>query len=167
MQYVDFLMATDKKKNDPNATLVVNRKARHDYFIDDTLEAGMVLAGTEIKGIREGNANLRDSFVQIRDNEAWVRNMHISPYSQASTHDGHIDPVRPRKLLLHKKELRKLAAEVQQKGVTLIPLRVYLVKNRAKIEIGVARGKKLYDKRDTVSERETKREMDRAIRGRF
>jgi SsrA-binding protein len=167
MQYVDFLMATDKKKNDPNATLVVNRKARHDYFIDDTLEAGMVLAGTEIKGIREGNANLRDSFVQIRDNEAWVRNMHISPYSQASTHDGHIDPVRPRKLLLHKKELRKLAAEVQQKGITLIPLRVYLVKNRAKIEIGVARGKKLYDKRDTVSERETKREMDRAIRGRF
>lgn len=160
-------MASDKKKNDPNATLAVNRKARHDYFIDDTLEAGMVLAGTEIKGMREGNANLRDSYVQIRDNEAWVRNMHISPYTQASTHDGHIDPVRPRKLLLHKKELRKLAAEIQQKGVTLIPLRIYLVKNRAKLEIGLARGKKLYDKRETTAERDTKREMDRALRGRY
>lgn len=159
-------MAT-KKKNDPNATLAVNRKARHDYFIDETLEAGMVLAGTEIKSIREGSANLRDSFVQIRDDEAWVRNLHITPYTQASTHEGFGEPTRPRKLLLRKKELRELALHVQQKGVTLVPLRIYLVKNRAKLEIGVARGKKLYDKRDTLSERDSQREMDRAMKGNY
>ena len=159
-------MADKKKKpNDPNATLAVNRKARHDYFIEETVEAGLVLEGNEIKSIREGNANLRDSFVQIRGNEAWVQNMHITRYSQASTHDGELDPVRPRKLLLHKRQLENLGAEIQQQGITLVPLRLYLVRNRAKMEIGVARGKKLYDKRDSIAERDTKRQLDRAVKG--
>lgn len=164
-----FMMAkaSEKKKGDPNATLAVNRKARHDYFIEETMEAGIVLAGNEIKSIREGNANLRDSFVQIRESEAWVRNLHISRYSQASTHDEELDPTRPRKLLLHKRQIRKLAAEVQQAGLTIVPLRLYLVNNRAKLEIGLATGKKQHDKRDATAERESKREIDRALRGRY
>ena len=153
--------------NDPNATLAVTRKARYDYFIEDTLEAGLVLAGSEIKSIREGRANLRDSFVSIRDGEAWVRNLHISPYDQASTHEEPLDPVRPRKLLLHKRQIRRLDAAVAQQGVTIVPLRLYLVKNRAKLEIAVAKGKKTYDKRDSIAERESRRKIERALRGRY
>ncbi|MDQ4077044.1 MAG: SsrA-binding protein SmpB [Chloroflexota bacterium] len=156
-------MATSK---DPNATLAVNRKARHDYFIEDTMEAGLVLKGAEIKSMRDGKVNLRDSFVIVRDGEAWVRNMHVSPYNQASTHDE-LDPLRPRKLLLHKRQIRKLDANVSQKGMTIVPLRLYLKDNRAKLEIGIAKGKKAYDKRDTIAERESKRKIERALRGRY
>jgi SsrA-binding protein len=153
-------------KRDPNATLSENRKARHDYFIEDTYEAGLVLRGAEIKSMREGRVNLRDSYVTVRNGEAWVRNMHISPYEQASTHDV-LDPLRPRKLLLNKREIRKLDKEIAQQGMTIVPLRLYLKENRAKLEIGVAKGKKSYDKRDTIAERESKRSIERALRGRY
>jgi SsrA-binding protein len=154
-------------KNDPNATLSLNRKARHDYFIEDTLEAGLVLQGVEIKSMREGRVNLRDSFVVIRNDEAWVRNMHVSPYEQASTHEEALDPLRPRKLLLQKREIRKLEESIAQKGMTIVPLRLYLKNNRAKLEIGVAKGKKQYDKRDSIAERESKRRIERALRERY
>ncbi len=153
--------------NDPNATLSVNRKARHDFFIDETLEAGLVLTGTEIKSMREGKVNLRDSFVTIRNGEAWVRNMHVTPYEQASTHEEEPEPTRPRKLLLHRRQIQKLDAEISQKGVTIVPLRLYLKNNRAKLEIALARGKKLYDKRDTIAERDSTRQIDRALKGRY
>jgi SsrA-binding protein len=154
-------------KNDPNATLALNRKARHDYFIEDTLEAGLVLHGVEIKSMREGRVNLRDSFVVIRNDEAWVRNMHVSPYEQASTHEEALDPLRPRKLLLQKRELRRLGESIAQKGMTIVPLRLYLKNNRAKLEIGIAKGKKQYDKRDSIAERESKRRIERALRERY
>ena len=155
------------KTSDPNATLSVNRKARHDYFIEDTMEAGMVLKGTEIKSMREASVNLRDSFVVVRNGEAWVRDMHVSPYSQASTHEDELDPKRPRKLLLHKRQIRKLDEATSQKGMTIVPLRLYLKNNRAKLEIGVAKGKKQYDKRNSIAERESKRRIERALRGRY
>ncbi|MBA3531148.1 MAG: SsrA-binding protein SmpB, partial [Ardenticatenales bacterium] len=133
----------------------------------DTLEAGIVLMGVEIKSIREGKANLRDSFVVIRNGEAWVRNLHVSPYNQASTHEEHMDPVRPRKLLLHKRQIRKLEASMARDGMTIVPLRLYLKSNRLKVEIGIAKGKKLHDKRDSMAERDSKRQIDRALRGRY
>lgn len=155
------------KEKETNTTLAANRKARYDYFIEETVEAGMALAGVEIKSIREGKANLRDSFVVIRNGEAWVRNLHISPYTQASSHDGDIDPMRPRKLLLHKRQIRKLDAAISQQGITIVPLRIYLVNNRAKLEIALAKGKKLHDKRDSIAERESKRAIDRALSERY
>jgi SsrA-binding protein len=155
------------QQKDPNATLALNRKARHDYFIEDTLEAGIVLKGVEIKSIREGKANLRDSFVVVRNGEAWVRNLHVSPYNQASTHEDGLDPMRPRKLLLHKRQIRKLEASMARDGMTIVPLRLYLKNNRLKVEIGVAKGKKLHDKRDSIAERDSKRQIDRALRGRY
>lgn len=157
---------TSNEKRDPNATLSINRKARHDYFIEETLEAGLVLRGVEIKSMRAGKINLRDSFVVIRNGEAWVRNMHLSPYEQASTHDE-VDPLRPRKLLLHKRQIRKLDENVSREGMTIVPLRLYLKDNRAKLEIGVAKGKKQYDKRNTIAERDSKRRIERALRGRY
>lgn len=156
-----------KKKKKSNSNLAVNRKARHDYFVKSTLEAGLVLHGVEIKSIRAGKANLRDSHVYIHEGEAWVRNMHISRYDQASTHEKELDPMRPRKLLLHKREIGKLEAEITRKGMTIVPLRLYLVRNRAKLEIGVAKGKKLYDKRATMAERDSKRKMERALHQRY
>lgn len=146
--------------------IAVNRKARHDYFIEDTYEAGLVLTGTEIKSIRAGNVNLRDSYVAIRDGEAWVQGMHVSPYRHASTHDHAPDPLRPRKLLLHRTEIGRLAGKVAKKGLTIVPLRLYLKDGRAKLEIGVARGKKLYDKRQALAERDAERQIERALRGR-
>ncbi|MCB0078701.1 MAG: SsrA-binding protein SmpB [Anaerolineales bacterium] len=147
--------------------LALNRKARHDYFIDETMEAGLVLKGVEIKSMREGRVNLRDSYVVVRNGEAWVRNMHVSPYEQASTHEEALDPMRSRKLLLSKRQIRTLEESTSQKGMTIIPLRLYLNNNRAKLEIGIARGKKLHDKRDSIAEREAKRKMDRVLRGRY
>ena len=162
-------MANKKKKNKKksNSNLAVNRKARHDYFVKSTFEAGLVLHGVEIKSLRAGKANLRDSHVQIHNGEAWLRNMHISRYDQASTHEKELDPMRPRKLLLHKREIGKLEAEITRKGMTIVPLRLYLVRNRAKLEIGVAKGKKLYDKRATMAERDSKRKMERALHQRY
>ncbi len=155
------------KTSDPNATLSVNRKARHDFFIEDTMEAGIVLKGVEIKSMREGKANLRDSYVVIRNGEAWVRNLHVSPYKQASTHEDEVDPMRPRKLLLHARQIHKLDESIAQQGMTIVPLRLYLKDNRAKLEIGIAKGKKNYDKRNTIAERESQRTIERALRERY
>lgn len=160
-------MAKKKKKKKSAGTLAVNRKARFDYFIEDRLEAGLVLRGVEIKSIREGQVNMRDSHVIIRNGEAWLRNMHISPYEQASTHVGEMEPTRPRKLLLHRRQIDRLDAAIAQKGITIVPLRLYLVNNRAKVEIGLAKGKKQHDKRQTIAERESKRNLDRVLRGRY
>lgn len=158
---------SSKKSVQSNGTLALNRKARHDYFVDETMEAGLALKGVEIKSMRDGRVNLRDSYVVVRNGEAWVRNMHVSPYEHASTHESQLDPMRQRKLLLNKREIRTLDASTSQKGMTIVPLRLYLKNNRAKLEIGIARGKKLHDKRNTIAEREAQRNMDRALRGRY
>ncbi|TMD72260.1 MAG: SsrA-binding protein SmpB [Chloroflexi bacterium] len=142
--------------------VAVNRRAYHDYFIDEKYEAGMMLTGTEIKSVRNGRANLRDGFVRIDGREARLENVHISPYAQGNVMNQ--EPVRPRKLLLHRKEISSLIGKVKQKGYTLIPLRMYIVRNRAKVEVGLARGKRQYDKREAIAEREAKREIARAVR---
>ncbi len=142
-------------------TIAVNRKARHDYHIEETLEAGLVLKGTEIKSIRAGRVNLRDGYAQVRDGEVWLMNVHIAPYEMAG-HESH-EPRRPRKLLLHRHQINRLAGKVQAKGYTLVPLRLYLKDNRAKVEIALARGKKQYDKRQAIAKRDAEREIERAI----
>ena len=142
--------------------VAVNRRAYHDYFIDERYEAGVMLSGTEIKSVRSGRANLRDGFVRIDNNEAWLENVHISPYAQGNVMNQ--EPVRSRKLLLHRKEISSLIGKVKQKGYTLIPLRVYITRNRAKVEIGLARGKRQYDKREAIAARDAKREIERAMR---
>lgn len=139
-----------------------NRKAYHDYFIEDTLEAGIVLAGSEIKSIRAGRVNLRDSYVTIRDGEAWLVGTHIAGYAQASYEDH--DPMRDRKLLLHRDEIYRLLGRAEQRGFTIVPLRLYLKNNRAKVEIGLARGKQLHDKRAAIAERESQRDIERSIK---
>lgn len=146
-------------------TLAVNRKARHDYFIHDTFEAGLVLTGAEIKSIRAGQANLRDSHVVIKDGEAWVIGMHIAPYRHASNHELY-EPKRDRKLLLHRWEIGRLQGRVQEKGYTIVPLRLYLSRNRAKLEIALVRGKKQYDKREALRKRDAERDIERSLRRR-
>ena len=143
-------------------TLVSNRRARREYFIEETYEAGLVLKGSEIKSIRAGRANLQDSYVTIRDGEAWLVNTHVSPYKQASI-ENH-EPKRDRKLLLNRREIDRLVSKVQAKGYTMIPLRLYLKNNRAKVEIALAKGKKLYDKRANLAKRQAQRDMERAMR---
>jgi SsrA-binding protein len=139
-----------------------NRKAYHDYFIDESLEAGMVLMGSEIKSIRAGKVNLRDSYVTIRDGEAWLIGSHIAGYAQASYQDH--DPRRDRKLLLHRREIVRLRQRTEQKGYTIVPLKLYLKDGRAKVEIGLARGKRQYDKRETIAQRDADRAIERAIK---
>lgn len=134
-----------------------NKKARHDFFIEDTIEVGVVLTGTEIKSIRKGKINLKDSYASIKDGEIFVHSMHISPYEQGNIYN--VDPLRVRKLLLHKREIRKLVGYVQQKGYSLIPLKLYLKGGRAKIELAVAKGKKLHDKRQTIAKKDADRRM--------
>ncbi|MCT4660688.1 MAG: SsrA-binding protein SmpB [Tissierellales bacterium] len=134
-----------------------NKKARHDFFIEDTIEVGVVLTGTEIKSIRKGKVNLKDSYASIKDAEIFVYSMHISPYEQGNIYN--VDPLRVRKLLLHKREIRKLIGYVQQKGYSLIPLKLYLKGGRAKIELAVAKGKKLHDKRQTLAKKDADRRM--------
>ncbi len=141
-----------------------NRKAFHDYFIEETLEAGMVLTGTEVKSLRDAKANLMDSYVLIKDNEVFLFNCHISPYTHGNIMNH--DPVRTRKLLLHKKELAKLQAKAAQKGYSVIPLKIYFKDGRAKTEIGLAKGKKQYEKRETIKKKEADREIQRAMRSR-
>jgi SsrA-binding protein len=143
--------------------VATNRKAYHDYFIDEKIEAGIVLSGTEIKSVRDGRVNLRDAFARIENGEAWLWNAHISVYDHAGRYFNHT-PTRSRKLLLHKDEIRRLAMKTNAKGLTLVPLRMYLKKGRAKVEVGLARGKKLYDKRDALAEREANREIERTIK---
>jgi SsrA-binding protein len=145
-----------------NRNIAQNRKAYHDYFISDTLEAGIVLVGSEIKSIRAGKVNLRDSYVTVRDGEAWLVGTHISGYTEASYQDH--DPRRDRKLLLHRREILRWAARAEQKGFTIVPIRMYLKDNRAKVEIGLAKGKREYDKRDAIAKRDSERDIHRAIK---
>jgi SsrA-binding protein len=155
-------MPDKDKDKDRDRDKAVNRRAFHDYFIDEKFEAGMVLTGTEVKSIREGRCNLRDGYVRIDGNEAWLENVHISPYAQGNLMNH--EPMRPRKLLLHRKQIASLIGKVRQKSYTLIPLRVYFARNHAKVEIGLARGKREYDKRQVIAERDAKREIERAMR---
>ncbi len=144
--------------------VATNRKARHDYFLLDTYEAGISLMGSEIKSIRAGQISIKEAYVRVDGEEAWLVDAHIAPYNQAS-HYNH-EPRRPRKLLLHKKEIRRLYDEVRRKGVTIIPVRVYLKGGRAKVEIAVARGKRKYDKRQEIARRDAQREIERHITSR-
>jgi SsrA-binding protein len=139
--------------------IATNRKARHDYFLEDSHEAGIVLRGSEIKSIRAGQVSIKEAYVRVNNGEAWLVDAHIAPYDQAS-HYGH-EPRRPRKLLLHRKEIDRLWDKVRQKGVTIVPLRIYLKDGRAKVEIAVARGKRKYDKRRTIAKRDAQREIER------
>ncbi len=138
-----------------------NKKAFHDYHIFDTLEAGIVLTGSEIKSIRAGQVNLRDGYATIQDGEVWLMNVHIAPYNQANR-ENH-EPRRTRKLLLHRREINRLLGKLQEKGLTLIPLKLYLKNSRAKVELGLARGKKLYDKRASLKEKESRRQIARVV----
>ncbi len=142
--------------------VATNRKAYHDYFIEETYEAGIVLTGTEIKSVRAARVNLKDGYVTFRDGEAWLVNVHISPYE----HRGYAshDPTRDRKLLLHRKEIDRLQGRAQEKGWTIVPLRMYLKNGKAKVEIALVRGKKKYDKRQAIAKREQEREIRRAFK---
>ena len=141
-----------------------NRKAFHDYFVEDRYEAGIELAGTEVKSIRAGTLNLKDAYCTVKDGELFVHGMHISPYEKGNIFNR--DPVRSRRLLMHKREIRKLHALVKQDGYALVPLSVYFKDSRVKLEIGLCRGKKNYDKRDATAKRDAAREMDRAMKAR-
>lgn len=139
-----------------------NRKARHDYFIDDTYECGLVLMGTEVKSLRQGKASLKESFADFRDGELWVYQMNIAPYEQGNIYNQ--DPLRVRKLLLHKRELRRLIGLKQRDGYTLVPLSLYFKNGRVKLELALAKGKKLYDKRHSIAERDANRRIQKSIR---
>lgn len=141
-----------------------NKKAGHDYFIEDTIEAGLVLNGTEIKSIRKGKVQLKDSYIQIRNGEAWVSNMHISPYEQGNIFNH--DPIRTRKLLLHKRQIQQLNYDIKRDGYTIVPLKMYIKDGYAKLLIGLGKGKKNYDKRQDLKKKDAKRDMARAMKDR-
>jgi SsrA-binding protein len=145
-------------------TVATNRKARHEYHFDDTYEAGLVLMGSEIKSIRAGRVSIQEGYVLFKDGEAWLVNVHIAPYDPASQ-QGH-DPRRRRKLLLHRRQIDRLQSQSREKGYTVIPIRLYLKEGRAKVEIALARGKKLYDKRQAIAKRDSKRQVERALKER-
>ena len=142
-----------------------NRKAFHDYFVEEKLETGIILRGTEIKSIRRGKVNLKDSYARVEGGELWLYQMHISPYEEGNRFNH--EPLRPRKLLLHKGEINKLIGKVQQQGLTLVPLKLYLKHGLAKVDLGVCKGKKNYDKRQDIAERDAKREIERHMRERM
>ena len=152
---------TEKKKDTAVAT---NRKAYHDYFVEESIEAGMALLGTEVKSLRLGHANLTDSYALVKNGEMFLLNANISPYEQGNL--ANHEPLRTRKLLLHKEEIRKLTWKMSQKGFTLIPLNIYFVRGKAKVLIGLAKGKKSYDKRETIKAKESKREVERVVKER-
>lgn len=139
-----------------------NKKAYHDYFIEEKYEAGLVLHGTEVKSMRLGKCSIKESFVRIENNEVWVYGMHISPYEKGNIFNR--DPLRPKKLLLHKAQIRKLVGQLAEKGFTLVPLQVYFKDGRAKVEIGLARGKKLYDKRQDIAKKDQRREAEKEFK---
>lgn len=141
-----------------------NQKAHHEYFIDETFEAGIELVGTEVKSIRAGTLSLKEAWCQIKDGEMWIRQMHIAPYEKGNIFNK--DPLRPRRLLLHKRETMRLCGKVRQDGYSIIPLAVYLKNSRVKVEIALCRGKKLYDKREDAARADAKRQMDRAMKER-
>lgn len=143
-------------------TIADNRKARHDYFVLESYEAGIELTGTEVKSIREGGLNLKDSWISIDDGEAYIKQMHISPYEKGNIFNK--DPLRTRKLLMHKREIMKLLGQVKQDGLTLIPISVYFKGSRVKVQVGLCKGKKLHDKRDDMAARAAKRDIERAVK---
>jgi len=143
-------------------TIATNRRARHNYEILETQEAGLVLRGTEVKALRAGLVNFKDAYATVRNGEGWLLGCHISPYSHGT--DANHEPERDRKLLLHKRELSRLSGKISERGLTLVPLRLYFKAGRAKVELGLARGKKLHDKRSALREREVRREMDKSAR---
>ncbi len=153
-----------ERKSEGVKVIAENRKARHDFHIEETIEAGLVLTGTEIKSIRAGRANLRDSHARIERGEAILYNLHISPYEQGNRYNH--DPLRPRKLLLHRREIDSLFGKVRIKGYALIPLRLYLRNGRAKVELALAKGKKLYDKREDIAKREALLRIERTLKSR-
>ena len=154
--------AKTQTSNVPVKIISVNRQAYHDYFVERTIEAGISLVGTEIKSIRDGKVNLRGAYAISRNGELWLENTHIAAYEHGNRYNH--EPLRNRKLLLHRREIEQLQAKVATKGLTLIPLKLYLKGGKAKIELGLCRGKKLYDKREAIAERDVKREMERIIR---
>lgn len=146
-------------------TIATNKKAYHDYFVDETFEVGIALTGTEVKSLRQNRASLRDSFATVRNGEVWLHGVHISPYSHGNR--ANVEPTRARKLLLHKKEIRYLIGKTKERGYTLVPLKLYFTSaNIVKVELGLARGKKQYDKRASIAERDQKRDVERAMRDR-
>ena len=147
-----------KKGIKPVAT---NRKARHEFFIEETIEAGIALTGTEVKSIRQGKINVKESYAVVENGEVYIYNMHISPYEQGNIYN--VDPIRKRKLLLHKREIRKLDAQVMQKGYTLVPLSIYIKDGLVKVELAVAKGKKLYDKRESIAKKDAERRMEQHL----
>ena len=153
-----------EKKTTDTGAVATNRKAYHDYFIEETVEAGIALQGTEVKSLRLGLANLTDSYAIVKNEEMYLLNANISPYTHGNI--ANHEPLRTRKLLLHKAEIRKLTWKMSQKGFTLIPLKIYFMRGRAKVLIGLAKGKKSFDKRDTIKANEAKREMDRVVKER-
>lgn len=148
-----------------NRTVANNKKAYHDYFVLDTFEAGIELFGTEVKSIRQGKVNLKDSWCSFKEGEIFANGMHISPYEQGNIFNR--DPLRPKKLLLHRKEINKLFGQTKQQGLTLIPLSVYFVRGRAKVQLGLCKGKKLYDKRETAAKKDASREIERRMKDRM
>lgn len=152
------------KRDKGEKSIASNKSARLNYFIDETYEAGMVLLGTEVKSLREGRVNMKDSYAVVEGGEVFIHDLHISPYSFGNRYNH--DPLRVRKLLLHKREIKRLYGKTREKGLTLIPLRLYFRNGRIKIEIGVGRGKKLYDKREEIKRRDDKRAMERALQTR-
>lgn len=153
-----------KPRRDADTTIAANRAAYHNYFIEETIEAGLELRGTEIKSLREGGANLREGFVRIGGGEAFLVNVHISPYTRGNSSNH--EAKRERRLLLHRAEIIRLGITIKQKGLTLVPLRLYWARNRVKLEVGLAKGKRLYDKREAISAREARRDIERAVRTR-
>ena len=156
--------STAPKQQPVEQTVAGNRRVYHDYFIDETMEAGLVLTGTEVKSVRAGRVNLREAYARIDKGEAWLWNAHISPYDHGNRFNH--EPQRTRKLLLHRNEIVRLNTAMKKKGYTLVPVRMYFKRNHAKVELGLARGKKLYDKRDSIAERDSKRDIERAMRSR-
>lgn len=153
------------KQPAPQQPIAVNRKAYHDYFIEEDYEAGIVLTGSEIKSVRAGRVNLRGSYARVENDELWLLDAHISPNDQTGAYFQH-EPTRPRKLLLHRREINRLLGKLEQKGLTLIPLDIHFKQRRAKVKLGVARGKKLYDKREATAERESQRQIQRVLKER-
>lgn len=152
----------NQKQHNNDNLMAQNKKARHDYSIESTYEAGIVLTGTEIKSIRDKRVNLRDGFAQVRNGEVWLMNVHISPYDQGNQFNH--DPLRNRKLLLHKKEIKRLSGELGTKGITLVPLKMYIKNGYAKVLLGVGKGKHEYDKRETLKRKEQNRQIERVMK---
>jgi SsrA-binding protein len=143
-------------------TVATNRRARHDYHIEETFEAGMVLTGAEVKSLRSGRASLSDAYGRVTGNELWVENLHIPPYEHGTSERGY-EPKRPRKLLLHRREISRLIGKTAERGLTLVPMRLYFVRGLAKLELGLGRGKRQYEKRRAIADREHRREMERGM----